>query len=146
MPDNTSQTYATHRRWVPPFHGLLFLLLLANLVYQIVMAVKGFSVGAVFNILIAIALILTNWYVRQFPVTVQDRVIRLEETLRFQRLLPPNLQSRIGEFTRGQFVGLRFASDKELPALAQKVLDEKIPGPEAVKKLIKEWRPDYFRA
>ncbi|HEY2824969.1 MAG TPA: DUF6526 family protein, partial [Gemmatimonadales bacterium] len=95
--------------------------------------------------LAAVAILLLFWYMRQFPKVVQDRVIRLEETLRFQRVLPPNLQNRIGEFTPGQFVGLRFASDRELPGLAQKVLDEKIESRDAIKKLITDWRPDHLR-
>jgi Family of unknown function (DUF6526) len=43
-------------------------------------------------------------------------------------------------------VSLRFASDAELPALARKVLDEKLTERKAIKQLIKSWRPDYQRA
>jgi hypothetical protein len=53
------------------------------------------------------------------------------------------LKSRIGEFTESQLIALRFASDAELPTLAEKALeglDQK-----QIKASIKTWRPDYFR-
>ncbi|MCU1343192.1 MAG: hypothetical protein JWN92_2615, partial [Candidatus Acidoferrum typicum] len=34
----------------------------------------------------------------------------------------------------------------ELPALARKVLDEKLNDRKAIKKLIKNWQADYLRA
>jgi polysaccharide deacetylase 2 family uncharacterized protein YibQ len=77
---------------------------------------------------------------------VQDRLIRLEEQLRYMRVLPADLQSRVGEFTIAQSVSLRFASDAELPALARKVLDEKMQNRKAIKQLIHSWRPDHLRA
>ena len=43
-----------------------------------------------------------------------------------------------------QIIGLRFASDGELPALAQRAADESLT-PDAIKKGIKTWRPDYDR-
>jgi hypothetical protein len=77
---------------------------------------------------------------------VQDRVIRIEERLRLERVLPTDLQQRISEFTIEQLVGLRFASNAELPELARKVLDEKLNDRKAIKQLIKTWRPDFARA
>jgi len=77
---------------------------------------------------------------------VQDRVIRIEERLRLERVLPADMQPRIGEFTIEQLVGLRFASNAELPELARKVLDEKLKDRKAIKQLIKTWRPDLARA
>jgi hypothetical protein len=70
----------------------------------------------------------------------------LEERLRCEQLLPADLQPRIGEFTAGQLIALRFASDAELPALARKVLNEKLMERKAIKQLIKNWKPDYQRA
>ena len=81
-----------------------------------------------------------------YPMRVQDRLIRLEERLRYQRLLPADLQLRIEEFTVAQLVSLRFASDAELPALARKVLNEKLNERKAIKQLVKNWKPDYLRA
>ena len=140
------QTYANHRKTVFGFHIVMGLLVVSNLVYQCIQAARfWYSTPALFNVIIALAIAMGFWYMRDFPKRVQDRVIRLEETLRFQRVLPPELQKRIGEFTIGQFVGLRFASDRELPGLAKRVLDEKIVSRDGIKKLITEWRPDNAR-
>jgi hypothetical protein len=79
-------------------------------------------------------------------VTVQDRLIRLEMRLRLAELLPGDLRARIPEFTVAQLVSLRFACDAELPALAKKVLDEKLSDRKAIKRLIKDWQADYLRA
>jgi hypothetical protein len=61
-------------------------------------------------------------------------------------VLPSDLQPRINEFTIEQLVGLRFASNAELPELARRVLDEKLNDRKAIKELIKTWRPDFARA
>jgi transcription initiation factor TFIIIB Brf1 subunit/transcription initiation factor TFIIB len=77
---------------------------------------------------------------------VQDRVIRIEERQRCERLLPAELKSRIEEITPGQFVALRFASDTELPGLVNKVLTDKISDTKTIKQMVKNWRGDYLRA
>jgi len=82
---------------------------------------------------------------RIFALGVQDRVIRLEERLRYARLLPDDLRARIGEFTINQLVALRFACDAELPVLARKVLDTKMNERKAIKRMVQNWRPDYQR-
>ena len=66
--------------------------------------------------------------------------------LRLRELLPPDLTGRIAEFTPGQLVAMRFASDRELPALARRVLDERLVERKAIKKLIQNWQPDHLRA
>ncbi len=71
-------------------------------------------------------------------------MIRLEEQVRFERLFPDDLRTRIPEFTRDQFVALRFASDIGLPSLAREVLDQRIHDRSAIKQMIKEWRADHF--
>jgi hypothetical protein len=65
--------------------------------------------------------------------------------LRMRDLLPPDLQGRVNEFTPQQMVGLRFAGDGELPALARKVLDDNITDATPIKKLITDWQGDYHR-
>jgi hypothetical protein len=97
-------------------------------------------------VIVAAALLLGFLSARTFALTVQDRVVRLEERLRLAALLPVDLQPRVGEFTLEQLVALRFASDAELPALARKVLDDQINDRKAIKQMVKTWRPDYLRA
>src|SRR5438477_12765060 len=94
----------------------------------------------------AAALFFGVLYARLFALSVQDRVIRLEERLRYERILPEELRWRADELTPSQFISLRFASDDELPALMKKVLDERVTQRKAIKQLIKNWRPDYLRA
>jgi Family of unknown function (DUF6526) len=141
------QNFANHTKVFPPFHFFVLPVLLINLGVQIYwLKVFWITFSGVFGVLLALALILGFLSARMFALSVQDRVIRLEERLRYQRLLPADLQPRIEEFTVAQLVSLRFASDSELPALARKVLDEKMQERKAIKHLVKNWKPDYLRA
>jgi hypothetical protein len=143
----TEQNFGNHTKFFPPFHFFLMPVLLINLGVQLHwMKVFWFSYTGIFGVLMALALIVGFLTARMFALSVQDRVIRLEERLRYQRLLPADLQPRIEEFTVAQLVSLRFASDAELPALARKVLDEKLQERKVIKKLVKHWKPDYLRA
>ena len=140
------QNLSNHARYVPGYHFVLSMLLLALLGWQIYFLAIRPSVGTMMGMLLAVTLILMYWYMRVFAVTVQDRVIRLEERLRMDALLPAELKPRIPEFSTQQLVALRFASDGELPALANRVLAEGIADPKAIKAMIKEWRADHLRA
>jgi hypothetical protein len=122
------------------------LVLFVNLVGRLVDLRHGISFGPVMDVLVSAALIALFVMGRNSVVGVQDRVIRLEMRLRLAGVLPPDLCSRIPEFTVGQLVSLRFACDAELPELARKVLDEKLDDRKAIKKLIKNWQADYLRA
>jgi hypothetical protein len=106
----------------------------------------GFSWDGLERVLLALGLALGFLTARMMALKVQDRVIRLEERLRYERVLPADLKPRIGEFTVPQLVSLRFAGDAELPALARKVLDEKMSERKAIKQMVKTWKPDYLRA
>jgi hypothetical protein len=141
------QNLANHTKTVPPFHFFVMPVLVINFIWSIVRVVRlGVSAWGAFSIVLAFALILGFLSARRFALRVQDRVIRLEEQLRYQRLLPADLQTRIDEFTVTQLISLRFASDAELPVLARKVLDEKLQDQKAIKRMVKNWKPDYLRA
>jgi len=148
------QNFSNHAKFVPMFHFFLLPALLLNLIWAVrwffplqVNTLFGFQVfmGHLVNLIVAIALIVMAFLARTFALGVQDRVIRLEERIRYQRLLPEDLKPRIGEFTINQLVALRFACDAELPALARKVLDAKISERKAIKQMVQNWRPDYQR-
>ena len=145
MSDSKPQSFANHRKFVLPYHGVAFLLVVVNAGYAAWMTITRFSVANVMYLLLAIAVFLLFGYARLFAIGVQDRVIRLEERLRLERLLPDPLKPRIGDFTVAQLVGLRFASDAELPALAQEVLDQNIEAKDEIKKKVREWRADHCR-
>jgi len=141
------QNFANHVRIVPLFHYFVIPMLVVNFVDSIVHLVRWHHwVDGTIGVLTAAALLLLSFFARMFAVTVQDRVIRLEEQLRFARLLPDDLKARIPEFTSSQFVALRFASDAELPALARKVLSDKLMDGKAIKRLVQNWRADHLRA
>jgi hypothetical protein len=147
------QNFSNHPKFVPAFHFFLIPVLLVNLasgayfVYSTARhAWGGFALfHAILNLIFAIALIVLAFLARIFALGVQDRVIRLEERLRYQQLLPEDLKPRIGEFTINQLVSLRFASDAELPELARRVLQERLNSRKAIKQMIQNWRADYQR-
>jgi hypothetical protein len=147
------QNFANHGKIVPAFHFFLVPVLFFNLVSSTywVYATARHAWGAfpifhaILNLVFAIALIVLAFLARIFALGVQDRVIRLEERLRYQQLLPDDLKPRINEFTINQLVALRFASDAELPDLARKVLDSNLNSRKAIKQMIRNWRADYQR-
>ena len=82
---------------------------------------------------------------RVMALRAQDRVIRLEERLRLAQVLPAELQPRIEELTMRQIIGLRFASDGELPQLVRKVLDGAAKTEKEIKQAVTNWRADHER-
>jgi hypothetical protein len=147
MANEKPQSLQNHTRLVPLFHMFVLPVLLINIGGTIHHLVKaGISFNSVFGVLMALALFVLAFYARVFALAVQDRVIRLEMRLRLAEILPAELRLRIPEFTAGQLVSLRFACDAELPALARKVLDDKLNDRKAIKQLIKNWQGDYLRA
>ncbi len=141
------QNFANHGKVLPPFHFFVVPVMAINLFWSIYrLIVTGFSWDGCERVLLALGLAVGFLTARMMALKVQDRVIRLEERLRYERLLPADLKPRIGEFAVEQLISLRFASDAELPALARKVLDEKMMERKAIKQMVKTWKPDYLRA
>jgi hypothetical protein len=144
MPEASPQNFSNHTRYDPLFHFFMLpifsLLLLASIVHLFMRP----GLHSALLVVAALGLSVAIFKIRLYPIKVQDRVIRLEERLRLATLLDPTLRPRIAEFTESQLIALRFASDAELPALAARVLDEKLPAPE-IKKAIQQWRPDHWR-
>lgn len=143
------QTYATHRRLDPAYHYLLSSMLAVNLGAATVHLVHhhhgaGEFAASLWLFMMALAFILFALKLRSYPLRVQDRLIRLEERLRMERLLPEDLKARLDQLQPAQFVALRFASDAELASRVREALEERLGG-EAIKKRIQSWRPDEFR-
>ncbi len=139
---NTTQTYKTHAKFVPLFHYVALPILLINILVSAYYAVRAPGLPSVWSLLMGVALFLGALFARVFALAAQDRVIRLEERMRLRELLPADLKTRIPEFTREQIIGLRFASDAELPELAATVLRDSIQKRDDVKKMVKNWRAD----
>jgi hypothetical protein len=152
MAAEVSQSYQTHRRWVPLYHFVTIPIVTLNLLwslYRMVRAVRFHGrfdiVDSLVGVLAAIALALIAFFARSFALAAQDRIIRHEMRTRLAALLPPDLEPRIAELSPGQLIAMRFASDAELPELTRRVLDERIAGREAIKKLVRSWQADHFR-
>ncbi len=140
-----AQTYATHRHFVPYFHFFAAPILGLNVLAALYILIRHPSLWTAWSVLVAGALAALAWATRSFATGAQDRIIRLEETLRLQQCLPPDMRGRIGELTPSQLIGLRFCSDEELPELTRAVLGGEMKGREEIKRRIKNWRPDTFR-
>jgi hypothetical protein len=145
MPEDTAQNYANHVRALPWRYWLAILPAAAATLLAIVLLVLRPSWTGMLDLLLALGVGGALWHTRINPLVVQDRVIRLEERLRLERLLPEELRRRIPELTLGQLVALRFASDEEIPLLVRAVLDEKTTSRGAIKQRIRSWRADDLR-
>jgi hypothetical protein len=151
MAEKKPQTFANHTRLDPPFHFFLLPVFALGLILALIHFFAHITEGdfhdhfhAFLLILLAIALLLAVFKIRLYALRVQDRVIRLEERLRLSQLLAEPLRSRIPELTEDQLIGLRFASDAEIPKLVERALNEKLSRKQ-IKQAIQTWRPDYWR-
>jgi hypothetical protein len=140
-----TQTYANHTRWHPPFHFVASPILLLHFLWTCYQLYKDPGLPTAEAVLLAIGLIIILFLTRINALRAQDRLIRLEEQLRYQRLLPADLAARASELPVSFIVALRFASDGELAGLVQSVLAGKFAKPAEVKKAIQQWRGDTFR-
>jgi hypothetical protein len=141
------QSYANHRRYYPLFHFVVVPLLGVNALVMLIYAIL--HPGAAMSwwqLVVAVALFLFTWTARVMILTVQNRLIRLEETLRLQRLLPDDLRSRAGELHTSQLIAMRFCSDEELPEMCRAVLSGEVRESDEIKRRVKNWRPDWRRA
>ena len=139
------QTYANHTRWHAPFHFFLAPVLLTNVVIAIVQLVRDPGLDRGWWLVVSIALVVLGALARTNPLKAQDRIIRLEEGLRYYQLLPEELARRAASLTTGQTVALRFASDEELEGLVREVLEGRLRKPDEIKRAIKHWRADTLR-
>jgi Family of unknown function (DUF6526) len=140
-----TQYYKNHRKVVPLY------------TYVTGLGLAALSIGSLNNLrlswggeafysaslLVLVSLILWSlfFYARRFALKAQDRAIRAEESLRFfvltGQLPDPRLHPK-------QIIALRFASDEELKALADKTVAEHL-SPESIKRAIQNWRGDHHR-
>src|ERR1019366_2746455 len=126
MAERSPQNLSNHTRYDPLFHFLILPVFAITLIATIVHLVRRPGLHSAWMVVVMIAAIVAIFKIRLYALKVQDRVIRLEERLRFATLLDPALRPRIAEFTESQLIALRFASEAELPALAARALNEKL--------------------
>lgn len=138
------QTYKNHTRWLPPFHFFALPVLLLHVLNEIRHLYYGPNRSTAFAVIVAAAILAVAFLARTQALTAQDRLIRLEMKLRLAALLPADLMARFSELTVSQLVGLRFASDAEMPDLIRTVLKDNTKQAD-IKKAIKQWVPDTYR-
>jgi hypothetical protein len=151
MAETQSQNFANHTRFDPLFHFFLAPVFILGLILSLIhffahLGEASFrdDFHAALIVLLAVALVVWLTKTRLYALKVQDRVIRLEERLRLSQLLSEPLRSRIPELTEDQLIGIRFASDAEVPKLVERTLKEKLSRKQ-IKQAIVNWRPDYWR-
>jgi hypothetical protein len=144
MANAAPQSYANHARLDPTFHFVLAPLAIMSVVLSIIVFTRHPSLPSTLWVVLAIALLVNATKTRTYALKVQDRLIRLEERLRLSQLLPEAAKPRITELKESQLIGLRFASDAELPTLAMRALNEGLTQKQ-IKASIQVWRPDTFR-
>lgn len=141
----TTQNFANHTRWHPPFHFFVVPVMLINFFWWVVTFVKAPGRDTGWLIVVSLALLMLTFFARTNSLKVQDRLIRLEEKLRYQQLLSPALLQQTGALTIPQIVALRFAGDNELEELVAATLAGKFAKGKDIKQAIKNWRADTFR-
>jgi len=140
------QTYANHAQLVPMYHYVTFGLLLVTFIGSCVNLYESLGdssrlYSASLLVTLTLATIFLFFLARVFALKAQDRAIRAEEQLRHYVLAGKLLDPRL---TVRQIIGLRFASNDEFAALAQRAADQGL-SPDAIKKEIKHWRADTYR-
>lgn len=140
------QSYASHARYHPIWHFVAFPIVLINFIVEARDAFREPTGEHVWDSVFAFGLLIWMFAARTQTLIVQNRVIRLEMRLRLRELLSPEMAKRIPEITTGQLIGLRFASDAELPALVERCLKGELPNGKACKQAVKDWQPDFLRA
>jgi hypothetical protein len=144
MAEATSQTFANHVRFDPPFHYFIAPVFVISWILSVVVAVRHPGFLHFWIVIFNTALVVAVTRFRQYALKVQDRVIRLEERLRLASLLSDSLRPQIAKLSERQLIALRFASDEEVAELVERTLSTNL-APADIKKAIKNWRPDYWR-
>jgi len=143
----STQNYENHVRLVTGYHKVLLPILLLTLIGSVVNLVLSWGdheriYSASLIVVLTVCLVLTAVFARTFALKAQDRAIRAEENLRHFVMTGKLLDPRL---TPKQIVAVRFASDEEFVALARKAADENL-APDSIKRAVKNWRADTYRA
>ena len=140
------QNYQNHVRYYSLYHfiglPLCIIILIGSIVYFIREILHHGSVlFSIFTLILTVLFIVTNISARFYGLTVQNRVIRMEENFRYYRLTGKLLDSTL---SLPQIFALRFASDEEFVALCERAVLENL-SPKDIKRAVKNWRADYLR-
>jgi len=144
MSNPALQSFKNHAKVDPPFHYVLFSVLVLNLVFAGFYLWYYKTLAAGWFLVLSIVAFVALFRMRQYPLKVQDRVIRLEERMRLQALAPEEWHTQIYRLTEEQLIALRFAADGEVVELAKQALEHNLTRKQ-IKERIRDWRPDNWR-
>ena len=140
-----TQNFQNHVRWYPLVHFVISPLLFLNLFWQIYRLYQEQTLDRAESLMMAVVFLMMSVAARLQALKAQDRVIRLEEQLRYRDILPLDLAEKASALRTGQMTALRFASDAELPELLQRILNGEFANNKEIKLAVKNWRGDYLR-
>ncbi|MFE3870728.1 DUF6526 family protein [Flavobacterium sp. ZS1P70] len=141
-----TQSYKNHIRYYPPHHFIYYPIIIALLSFSIYFSFTTKDqliwtfISGIFVVLFCLAFMLRQHY----ALTLQNRIVRLELRYRYFSITGKRLEDFEYQLNDDQLFALRFALDKELPALIERTLNENITGT-AIKKAIIKWKGDYER-
>lgn len=143
----SAQSFKSHSRWDVTFHFFILPVLMLNIIavglwYGVNHAAHPRT--GPWAILVSIVLFMLALKTRVYATTLQDRIIRLEERTRIASIVAPSELAELESLTTPQLVGLRFASNPELPELARRAVRENLTSKQ-IKEAIKSWRADNER-
>jgi Family of unknown function (DUF6526) len=139
------QNFKNHSKWVIGYHLVSFLAIFALIIGSIINLVHSSDdnlYASSLLVLISFILLFLFFFSRVFALRAQDRAIKVEENLRHYLLTGKPLSNKLSV---RQIIGLRFASDEEFPALAERAIVENLSEKD-IKKAIKNWKADTYRA
>ena len=145
MSDDDVQNYGNHRRWNAPWHFVVLPLLLVNAGIALIVMIRTPHRGTIWAAVLALALVAGFALLRWMVLTVQNRLVRLEERLRLGRLMPDR-HEEIEGLTLDQLIAIRFASDAEVPHMLDRISRGEITTQDEIKRAVQHWRPDHLRA
>ena len=140
-----TQTYQNHIRWYPLVHFIIIPLLFLNLIWQSVMLYQAPSWDRGVSVVMAVVFGLIMFAARTQSLTAQDRLIRLEEQLRYYKVLPPEVAEKACGLRTGHVIALRFAPDDELHGLVERTLNGEFNKTKELQLAVKNWRGDHLR-
>jgi hypothetical protein len=136
------QNYKNHSQIVYRYYLFTGVPILILIALSIIKWIGGTEINSnLLFLLIGYILLTMLFRSRSFALRAQDRAIRAEEGLRHFILTGKRMDPRLSV---GQVIALRFASDEELPGLAQRAYAENLSN-DAIKREIKNWRSDFHR-
>jgi hypothetical protein len=127
------------------WHFFAIPVLVANVVVVATRFLRDPQLSNGWAAIVAIALLVGIFLSRSMPLRAQDRIIRLEERARLERVLPGDLRGRVGELSATQLIAIRFAADDEVPELTRRTLNGELKSQGDIKRAIRNWRADTLR-